>query len=174
MDDSSAHDPLQDGPTPTNTDELEAQLQTALKERQEYLEGWQRLKADVANIKRLEGERLMNARTEGSIEALEALLPALDSFEMARRGDAWQKIDPAWKSGMDMVYNQLENALLQIGATKIGQVGEPFDPHVHEPVANAPVTPETPENTVAQVHQYGWKLGDRLVRPARVSVAQEN
>lgn len=157
--------------TPLGSESLSAELQKALQERQEYLDGWLRLKADVANLKKNELSRLTWAEAAGKESVFEAVLPALDGFEMAIKSPAWQAVDPAWRTGMEGVYGQLQSALTQAGAQKFGIIGEHFDPTVHEPVATEETDDATLDATVTQVLATGWKLGEKILRPARVKIA---
>src|SRR3990167_8959975 len=111
---------------------LKDELEKAKKERQEYLDGWQRCKADSVNAK-----KEMEARAGRTAELLrEALvhdiIPALDSFDMAAGSEAWAEIGDGWKSGMELVRDQLLDALKRHGIERFGKVGDTFDHTLYE------------------------------------------
>lgn len=161
-------------PTSTMNESLQAQLDLALKERQEYLDGWQRLKADVANLRKSESQRLAWAEAAGKESVFEAILPALDGFEMATKSSSWATVDQAWRSGIEGVYAQLQSALVQAGAQKYGTIGETFDPALHEPVGTTETTDPDADGKITEVMGVGWKLADKILRPARVKIAHKS
>ena len=150
---------------------LKKELAECKEQSQEYLSGWQRLRADVANSKRGDSERTTQAGERAKASIVEQLLPILDSYDMARAGSGWQEVDTTWRSGIEQIFNQLDQVLKGNGAERFGAVGETFDPRMHEAAAEVPA--ETPEqdNTIATVLRSGWKLGDTILRPAHVTVA---
>ncbi len=143
------------------------ELEKAKKERQEYLDGWQRCKADSINSRR-EAE----ARSERTAELLrEALghdiIPALDSFDMAAESEAWATVSDGWRSGMEQVRNQLLDALKRHGIDRIGKVGERLDHSLHEVVEEREdVAGES--GTVARILRYGYRTKDKILRPAHI------
>ncbi len=147
---------------------LRAELAVAKKERQEYLDGWQRAKADYVNIKkRGEDERGAFVR-DASSALVKEILPALDSFEHALASP--HSSDPAWLEGMQNTYSQLMKALEDKGVVAFDPLGETFDPAKHEPVETVAVTDVARDNTVTKVHQRGYALYGTIIRPARVAV----
>jgi molecular chaperone GrpE len=148
---------------------LRDELEKVKKERQEYLDGWQRCKADAVNAK-----KDIEAKASRSAEALrEALvhdiIPALDSFDMAAASEAWAGVSDGWKSGMEQVRDQLLNALRSHGIEHYGKVGEPLDHALHEAVGEeADVAGES--GTIVRILRYGYRAGDKVLRPAQVFV----
>lgn len=142
---------------------LRKKLKECEKDAKEYLDGWQRLKADVANGKKGEAERVTRAREQGVEAVLESLLPALDSFDAATQGAAWEAVEPAWRQGMEFVHSQLISALEGHGVRAFGSVGDTFDPTRHEAA-------EGEGERVERVLRRGYLLGERVIRPARVSI----
>ena len=104
---------------------MRAEIASLRKEKQEYMDGWQRAKADYVNaLKRFDQER-MQERVRGVVKAVELLLPAYDSLERAREhGDV--------PEGFASIAKQLESAFGSLGLTPVGEVGEAFDPALHE------------------------------------------
>ena len=141
------------------------------KEKAEYLTGWQRARADYANLqKTLEEDR---KRLRGTIEErfIEELLPVVDSFGMAMNNkEAWEKVDAGWRTGVEYIHTQLMNVLKERGFAVFGAVGEVFDPMLHQAVSETESDDKDHDHTIATVLQQGYKLGDNILRPARVSV----
>jgi len=142
---------------------LKNKLKEAQEKAKDNLDGWQRLKADVANNKQGDAERLSRAKLRGAEEVLESLLPALDSFDAAMQGDAWEGIDESWRMGMEFVHSQLLGALSQHGVEAYGAVGDTFDTVLHE--ANS-----GEGEKVTKVLVKGYKNSNGVIRPARVVV----
>ena len=124
--------------------------------------------ADHENFRKRSQREKDEARQFANQGLLEKFLPVLDNFEMAliASGDA----DPAIRDGVQMIYDQLLGVLKESGVEPVEAVGEPFDPNLHEAISQQH-TDEAAEGTVLQQVQRGYKLNDRLVRPARVIVA---
>ena len=146
----------------------EDRLETALSERDDYLEQLRRVSAEFANYKkRMAREQL--AITERATERLvKELLPVHDDLERAL--EAFVAHDEAQVAkGVELVHRSLRSILEREGVVAIEPDGEAFDPHRHEALLSQPS--DAPEGTVIQVVQKGFQLGDRVVRPARVVVA---
>lgn len=147
---------------------LREDLAKANKEKQEYLEGWQRAKADYVNIrKRAEEERGSLIRS-ASLALLKELLPALDSFDQAISS---AETGGAWLEGIKNTHVQFLKVLEKEGVTILNPLGEIFDPMQHEPVETVAVESPKEDNTVTKVHQKGYLLNGIVIRPARVAVA---
>lgn len=148
---------------------LRDELEKVKAERQEYLDGWQRAKADMANAKKeaaLLGERAGARKVESLVEDL---IPALDSFDMAAASEAWGTIDKGWRTGMEQVQNQLIEALSRSGIQRYGKVGDAFDHALYDAVEERSDLPGNP-GTVARILRFGYKTSDRVLRPAQVLV----
>jgi len=146
---------------------LRDELEQAKKERQEYLDGWQRCKADSVNARK-EADAGAKRTAELLREALvHDIIPALDSFDMAAGSEAWASVGDGWRSGMEQVREQLLGALRSHGIERYGKVGEPFDHRIHEAIEERDNMPGE-SGTVARVLRYGYKSGDRILRPAQV------
>jgi molecular chaperone GrpE len=144
---------------------LRDEIAALRKEKQEYMDGWQRAKADYVNaLKRFEEEKVRE-RARGVLHAAEALLPALDALGRAR---GHSDVPP----GFEAVAKQLENAFASLGLTDVGETGEPFDPNLHDALGQDQAESAEQDGTVSAVLEKGWRLGDTLVRPAKVRVAQ--
>jgi molecular chaperone GrpE len=148
---------------------LKDELDQTKKERQEYLDGWQRAKADAVNMK-----KDVEARASRSAEALrEALvhdiIPALDSFDMAALSEAWAGVSDGFRSGMEQVQNQLLNALRSHGIERYGKVGEKFDHALHDAIEERDDMAGE-KGAIVRILRYGYKAGARILRPAQVIV----
>ena len=159
--------------------ELSTQLQEAQTERDdlkaqatENLEGWQRARAEFANYKRrVEAERTELASSAGA-EALKRVLPAVDDFERAMQTLPDELNDSPWVNGVLMVQRKLNAALEQSGITPmVTTPGDTFDPNVHEAITHEDSDQFDSEQIIGEV-QRGYKIGDRVLRPAMVRVAR--
>ena len=137
---------------------LREKLKKAVEEKQEYLEGWQRARADFANYKKEEAS--MHADKEDRIKAefVDTLLPALDALELALKHHPDDK-------NLQMLGKQFDDALKRTGVERFGQAGEEFDPKVHEALAM-----QGQEHKVVSVERSGYKIGNNIIRPAQVII----
>jgi molecular chaperone GrpE len=150
---------------------LREDLKKANQEKTEYLTGWQRAKADYVNLQKEQNEMLKMIGTRTKEKFMEDLLPTLDAFDVAMGNkEAWEKVDANWRMGVEYIYNQFVNALSENGVSKINQTGVPFDPSIHESIETVSTDDASKDNTIAQVIQSGYKIQDRVIRPARVKV----
>lgn len=140
------------------------ELAEAKAEAKTNLDGWQRAKADYVNaLKRFDEEKRAE-RAKGVEKALEQLLPAFDALERAKEhGEV-----PA---GFQAIAKQLESAFAALGLEAVGAVGEPFDPSLHEAYGQDSAESKEQDDTITAVLEPGYKLGDRVIRPAKVRVA---
>jgi molecular chaperone GrpE len=152
-------------------DEFEA-LKKQLEENQaqaaEYKDGWQRAVADFQNYKRRtdaeKAETYQNA--VGSI--VRRYLPILDDLERAL---AARPADLAWADGVELIYRKLQTILEAEGVKRIEAEGQMFDPNFHEAISQEPVEGYE-SGQVTAIVQNGYMLGERVIRPAMVRVAQ--
>lgn len=150
---------------------LREDLKTANKERLEYLTGWQRAQADYVNLKKEGDERLSRGKELGREQLMDSLLPALDAFDMAiGNKEAWEKVDENWRNGIEFIHSRLISALEENKMGVIDIIGVPFDPNLHEAIENIPTDDTSLDHTVVSVVQKGYKIGERILRPARVKV----
>ncbi|HLH23928.1 MAG TPA: nucleotide exchange factor GrpE [Chloroflexota bacterium] len=158
--------------------ELESALEAARAEAGEqqgkaesYLDLAQRTQADFVNYKRrAERERADEAQAARA-DLLVQLLPALDDLERALSHVPESLRGNPWADGLPLVARQLRLALARAGVERLGAEGEAFDPRLHEAVAYQP-QPGFAEGQIAHVARPGYRIGERIVRPAQVVVAQ--
>jgi molecular chaperone GrpE len=144
---------------------LKKELDTAKAERQEYMDGWQRAKADYVNaVKRFEEEK-RGAVARGVTKSAEAFLPAMDSLA---RAEAAGDIPEAFQG----IAKQLHDAAKSLGLVQFGAVGDAFDHNIHEALGQDAAASKEEDDTVSAVLQPGWMAGESVVRPAKVRVAQ--
>lgn len=151
--------------------DLRDKIKVLEKEKQEYLDGWQRSRADYANLQKTTDED--RKRMRGLVEEnfIEDLLPAIDSFSMAMSNkEAWEKVDANWRTGVEYIYQQIMTVLKDRNFDTFGAVGETFDPTLHEAVSETETNDALLEHKISAVLQQGYKLGDTILRAARVSV----
>ena len=141
---------------------LRERLHAAEKERGEYLEGWQRSRADFANLKRDEDMRKDHVEERIKASVGEDLVPVLDSFEMSLQHSKTKELE--------VIYKQLLDSLKRIGIEQFGKAGDVFDPKKFEALQEVPAEDEAQDNTVAQVFRSGYALNDYVIRPAQVSL----
>ncbi len=149
---------------------LREKLKKCEEEKREYLEGWQRAKADAVNEKRRFAEDLRRAKLDGKKEALEKIIPVLDSFHMAFQGDAWESLDSAYKSGIEYIFNQFKSALTDLGAKDYAKEGEGFDPLLHEALKDIETDDKDKDLKIAKVLRKGYMIEETVLRPAQVEV----
>jgi molecular chaperone GrpE len=131
----------------------------------EYRERAARAEAELKNFRtRVERDRVAN-REAVIAEVIRSLLPAIDDLDRADlHGDLVEG------APLTLVAQKLSAGFAKYGLEKIGEVGEPFDPKRHEAIVQLP-SPDVTVNTVADVLEHGYVLGDRLIRPAKVAVS---
>jgi molecular chaperone GrpE len=163
-------------PTPPagEADQVEADLEGLLKERDDYLDLAKRTKADFENFrKRMTGEVQASA-ARGRGELARDVVPVLDDLERALEAAG---LDPEGDSpeglehGVLLVFRSLRDALQRHGIEVVDPRGEEFDPQAHEALSTQPVDVAEP-GTIVEVVQKGYRLDDQLIRPARVVVAE--
>lgn len=164
---------------PFEADALQAAEWEALRQKaakaDEYYDRLLRLAADFDNFKKRAARERQDAIKFANAGLLEKLLPVMDHFEMAlaamaqpANGDAASL--QSLQAGISMVYQQLRSLLVEAGLEEIDALGKPFDPALHEAVAQEAAA-NTPEGQVIKQLRKGYRLKERLLRPASVVVA---
>jgi molecular chaperone GrpE len=152
----------------TQAEEEEGELARALRERDEYLDALQRLKAEFDNYRKRMAREEASRAMRTSERLLRALVPILDDLERALEAAAEHE-EAKLEEGVRLVYRALADLLAREGLVEVETAGK-FDPHSQEALLAQPS--EAEEGTVIQVLQKGYKLGDLVVRPARVVISQ--
>ena len=147
---------------------LKGQLEEADARVSEYKDNWMRSQAEFQNYrKRIERDNeMMKANMKGDI--IKKALPVLDDLERALQN---RPADAVWASGIELIARKFQNMLESEGVTKIEAEGVEFDPNFHEAISNEP-SEEVESGHVIAVVQNGYMLGERVLRPALVRVAE--
>ena len=147
---------------------LEEQLARAKDDAQKYLANWQRAEADFQNYKRRTEQEREEGRRFSHASLIINLLPILDDFERAFGSLDTRLAGLSWFDGIYLIYRKLQQLLENAGVAPIEAEGRDFDPRLHEAVAHI----EGDEGKVISQVQRGYKLHDRVLRPAMVVVGK--
>jgi molecular chaperone GrpE len=146
----------------------ESELQKVKAERDALLDRLARLQAEFDNARKRAMKEQQDFKEFAAADTIRALLPALDSFERALQSPSAQLNE--FRGGVELIYKQLQDALQKLGLRAIAAKGQAFDPHQHEAIELVD-TQEAPDHQVIEELQRGYKLKERLLRPAMVKVA---
>lgn len=150
---------------------LREELKICRKEKEEYLTGWQRSKADYINLQKELNEVRQNTSILTKERVISDLLPVLDSFDMAfSNKEAWEKVDSNWRMGVTYIYQQFIKILNEMGVEKIDQIDVMFDPNNHQSVSKEETNDKDKDHKVMEIVQVGFKLNERIIRPAKVKI----
>ena len=148
--------------------ELKEKLEKTEKEKEEYLNGWKRAKADFINYQKGEAKRFEELIKFSNQELIKDLIPVLDGFDLGIA--ALEKNGPVEK-GIYIIRTQIEDVLRQRGLERMAvSVGQPFDSSMQEAVAV--VEAKQPSGTIVEEVERGYMLNGKVIRPARVKVAK--
>jgi molecular chaperone GrpE len=166
------------GPQAAGDLSVEAQLEQARSDADEqrrkseaYLDLAQRAQADFVNYKRRTAQELEQKIRDANGSLLTQLLPVIDDLKRALASVPAELAEQSWPQGVALIGQKLERILQQQGLEQIGSEGDRFDPYVHEAVAYEE-HPVYDEGQVASVYRVGYRLNDRVLRPAQVVVAR--
>jgi molecular chaperone GrpE len=137
---------------------LREKLKKAVEEKREYLEGWQRSRAEFANYKSQEASLMGEKEDRLKAGVVEALLPALDTLELSLRHHPDD-------DSLRMIERQFMDSLKRLGIERFGEAGEEFDPARHEALAK-----HSDDHMVASVERSGYRMGGAVIRPAQVII----
>jgi molecular chaperone GrpE len=164
----AAEDPNPAGDTPDASPSLEDLLKQAEARAEEHRDAWLRAKAETDNARKRAQLDLTNAHKYAVEDFAERLLPVRDSLEAALA--APNPTVEALRGGVDLTLKQLDAVFEKAKLAEINPVGEKFDPHQHQAISMVPAEGEP--NRVVTVLQKGYRLHDRVVRPALVTVSK--
>jgi molecular chaperone GrpE len=148
--------------------EVDSELQKLKAERDALLDRVARLQAEFENARKRAAREQQDFREYAVADALKGLLPVLDSFERALQTSPEQS---EIHKGVELIYKQLGDALAKLGLQPVVASGQRFDPHLHQAIEMVDTT-EVEDHQVLDELQRGYKLKDRLLRPAMVKVAR--
>lgn len=141
------------------------------KKREEYLSGWQRCLADFENYKKRQLESQRNSEQFAKERIIMEVLPVVDNFEASLSHVPESEKESGWVVGINHIKTQLENILKENNVIEIEmKIGDEFNPEIHEAIEQEEKNEEKPGNKIVKIVQKGYKIGERLIRPARVVV----
>jgi molecular chaperone GrpE len=159
-------------PAAARVAELEAALHTAEKDKKDTWDKYVRAVADLENRQKRAKRELEDARTDSKIKVLKEMLPVVDNLERAIEHAQGPSPEPnAILDGVRLVLRQFQHAFERLEVSPVEAEGQPFDPNVHEAISQME-SDDKPPGTVVSVLQKGYRIGDRLLRPAMVVVAK--
>ncbi|MFH1472946.1 MAG: nucleotide exchange factor GrpE [bacterium] len=145
------------------TKKLRGKLKNAETKAREYLDGWQRSKADFINLRKRDEDEKVEFLKFANLGLVGELIPVLDSFNIAIAG-GHKDVEP--------IYNQLKQVLTQTGLEELNPLGQQFNPRLHESVGVVETEKEKEEHMVLDVVQNGYSYAGRVIRPAKVRVGE--
>jgi molecular chaperone GrpE len=152
---------------------LREKLKVAIDEKQKYLDGWQRDKAEFVNARKRDEEDKKQLLKFAEANLISELIPALDAFDMAMANkEAWEKADKNWRVGVEYIYSQISNTLQNHGLTKIDPKGQLFDPNHQHSVAIIETGRKDEDGKILEVVAYGYSLNGKVIREPQVKVGQ--
>lgn len=164
--------------TATDTTAVITKLRNRLKEaetqKQEYLNGWQRAKADFINTRKRDEESNREFAKFAKSDLVLDIIPVLDSFDIAFSNKTeWEKLPVEWRKGMEGIKSQLLSILGANGLKELNPIGEEFDPAKEETAGFIDTENEVDEHKILQVLQKGYYFQEKLIRPAKVKIGKK-
>jgi molecular chaperone GrpE len=151
-------------------EDLESEYEKVVSQSQEYFEGWQRERADFLNYKKRIERDQASLKNFITIEIIKKYLTVIDDMELAIKNRPSDDVVIDWMNGFNLIYQKLISILESEGVEHISTDGE-FDPNIHEALTQ--IDSSTHESgQVVEVMRQGYKIGDRVIRPALVVVAR--
>lgn len=147
---------------------LKKDLEACRRDKEEYLQGWQRAKADYNNLDRLSLQRQESQIVNVREKIAKELLDLMDGFDQAFKADV---PDSPWVQGMRNMHDKLAGILKKNDITVIDALGKKFDPHMHEALELAETTQQEQDDMVIGEFQKGYSMNGRVLRPSKVKVA---
>ncbi len=153
-------------------EELQKALDESRSQAQEYLEGWQRERAAFDNYRRRVEQQREQTRRELLISIIKRYLEVLDDLELALKNKPTEGAGAEWAKGIELIYRKMLNILESEGIKPIpAEPGMQFDPRYHEAISHEPHDEHESEQII-EVLRRGYMIGDQVIRPALVRVAQ--
>ncbi len=151
--------------------ELKKKIEELEKEREEYLVGWQRTKADFLNFKSKEAERIKDVITFANQELILEILPILDNLDLAEKNLSNKDKDNEYIKGVLQIKKQIKNILRDQGVEKIETEKKEFDPNFHQVVEQVEKKNTSPNMIIEEVKK-GYTLNSKVLRPAEVKISK--
>lgn len=152
---------------------IRKELKICLAEKQEYLTGWQRAKADFINLRREEDEKRLDCAKFAEKKMILDFLELADSFDrLAENKEFMKKLDKNWQSGLENLYEQMMKIFKNKGVEPIESIGTQFNPAEHEAIAEIEVDSEKQENIIIKEIKKGYRMNGAIIRPVHVKVGK--
>lgn len=152
---------------------LKEELKKTQAERGEYLDGWQRSRADYLNLKKDTDAKLTALSKHAKLAIIESFFPLYDSFELAfANKEAWLCAPENWRKGVEYIFQQLKTIFQHNGIEEINPLGEKFDHSKHHSIATVEVEGEAQDDVIIEVSKKGFVAHGQVLRPAQVKVGQ--
>ncbi len=154
---------------------LRDELKQSQSESHGHLTALQRSRADYVNLKRELDEVRDSTKQKTTERIIMDFLPIIDSFDMAMGNkQVWESVDKNWRVGIEYINNQFHTTLANYGVEPIDTTDVEFDPNLHEPMKTEDTDDAKLDHKIAQIIQKGYKMGSKVIRPARVMVWKMN
>jgi len=151
--------------------DMRERLKACEQESKTNLDGWQRARADYANLQKSFEEEKTAIRRRAVEDLILDIVPTLDNFDMAMRNEkVWETVDQQWRTGIEYIYNQLKDSLRERGVEPIDDPSVDFDPEQHEPLETEDTDDEEKVGTIIEIMQKGYRYNGRVIRPAKVKI----
>jgi len=152
---------------------LKLDLKACQAEKAEYLDGWQRSKADYLNLKKDEEVKRAELGKYAKADVLNDLILLADSFEMAfANKEAWAGVPENWRKGVEYIHSQLLVVFRDHGLEELDPVGETFDPARDQSLGSIDTVKKDEDGKVLEVVKKGYRLNGKIVRPAQVKIGE--
>ncbi|MGD9091774.1 MAG: nucleotide exchange factor GrpE [Anaerolineales bacterium] len=170
MDEEAVTDTIEAPPEADDID-LSAELDEWKGKAEEYLDGWQRARAEFANYKKRVERDQAQVYQNASGSVIKRYLDVLDDLELALKERPLESDGASWADGIELIYRKFISALEAEGVQAMEAQGQLFDPNLHEAVTNED-NPDFESGQIIEVVKQGYLIGDRVLRPAVVRVAR--
>lgn len=173
QDDAPMTDPTPTPPPASETPDtipMDSTIQTLTAERDDFRDKWARARADLDNYRKRIQREMEDDRKFAATPIVKALLPGLDGLQRALKAASASKSVDELIAGIEMVVKQFDSALVGLGVQPIVAVGQPFDPNLHEAIAQVPNADHPPMTVIDDIER-GYTLHERIVRPSKVIVS---
>lgn len=148
---------------------LREKLKKTLEEKQEYLTGWQKAKAEFINARKRDEESQKEFIKYANENLICELFPVLDSFNMAMGNkETWERVDKNWRMGVEYIANQLKKVLEDHGLMEINPIGKTFDPLRDEAIEDGKES-----NIITTVISKGYSLNGKILKAPKVKVGEK-
>lgn len=152
-------------------EKLKQDLEASMAREKEFSDGWQRERADFINFRKIVERDQEQMKMMLTANVLKRYLGIVDDMERALKNRPADSDGAVWFEGIDLIYRKLQNILEMEGVTRIQVDNDFFDPNIHEAITHED-SPDHQSGQVIEVIQTGYKVGDRVLRPALVRVAR--